>query len=192
MLFFHAVPQSLAAGHKKETSKNPHIYWLPLKSSFSNCHCVHYNLPMKYQQGLFVPQQIEPVVQGSLTSTAGLCWEMAPHCWCVQWAHVRADSAAISPGTPAGCCQWLDSAPWHLSQLHGVHRRPLPRYLNTLHKTLQNVGSRHACTGLHIMQAFTYTYTPTCTHEDEYPTLADCRWSYVILSNPTRRKGRST
>lgn len=140
MLFFHAAPQSLAAGHKKETSKNPHIHWLPPKSSFSNCHCMRYNLPTKYQRGLFVPWQTEPMVRGNVTSTAGLCWEMAPHCWCVQWVHVRADPAVISPGTPAGCCQWLDSASWHLSQLHGVHhRRPLPRYLNTLHKTLQNL-----------------------------------------------------
>lgn len=110
------------------------------------------------------------MVQGNLTSTAVLFSEKVFRCWCVQWAHVMADPAGTSPGTPAEFCQWLDSAPWHLSQLDGVHHHySLQCYLNSLHKTLPNFFWDILASTLSRLSCMC-TLTFTCTHEDACST----------------------
>lgn len=54
-------------------------------------------------------------------------------CCCVRWAHVRADPAGLSPGTPEECRQWLESAPPHLSQLDGIRHPCLCNASSTRH-----------------------------------------------------------
>lgn len=139
---------------------------------------VHYNVVTKHQHGLFVAQQ----TQGNLASTAAV----GSRCWCAQWAHVRADPTGLSPGTPAECWQWLESCPWHLSQLDGIRHRCLCNVSWTRRLSVLNPFCTRCCQiwVVHILAStlsrLSLIDTPTfiCTCEDVYSTPA---WSLTGL-----------